>query len=46
MKYMLLIYNRPDFLAHLTEQGEKAAVVGKITERTGEPVTFEGKLAL
>jgi phosphoribosylformylglycinamidine cyclo-ligase len=33
-------------VAHLTEQGEKAAVVGKITERTGEPVTFEGKLAL
>ena len=33
-------------VAHLTEQGETAAVVGQITERTGEPVTFDGKLAL
>ena len=33
-------------VAHLTEQGETAAVVGRITERTGEPVTFDGKLAL
>ena len=33
-------------VAHLNEQGEKAAIIGKITERTGEPVTFDGKLAL
>ena len=33
-------------VAHLVEQGEKAAVIGRITERTGEPVTFEGKLGL
>jgi phosphoribosylformylglycinamidine cyclo-ligase len=31
---------------HLTAAGETAAVVGKLTARTGEPVTFEGKLAL
>jgi phosphoribosylformylglycinamidine cyclo-ligase len=33
-------------VTHLTEQGEKAAVIGKITQRTGDPVTFDGKLAL
>ena len=33
-------------IAHLTEEGEKASVVGHLTERTGEPVTFQGKLAL
>jgi phosphoribosylformylglycinamidine cyclo-ligase len=33
-------------VAHLNEQGEKAAIIGRITERDGEPVTFEGKLAL
>ena len=33
-------------VAHLTEQGEKAAIIGSVTERTGEPVTFAGKLAL
>jgi phosphoribosylformylglycinamidine cyclo-ligase len=31
---------------HLNAQGEKAIVIGKITERTGEPVIFDGKLAL
>ena len=31
---------------HLDAQGEKAAVIGKLTERTGDPVTFDGKLAL
>ncbi|MHB1109495.1 MAG: phosphoribosylformylglycinamidine cyclo-ligase [Devosia sp.] len=33
-------------VAHLTAAGETAAIVGKLTERTGEPVTFEGHLAL
>jgi len=33
-------------VAHLTEAGETAAVVGKLTDRTGEPVTFTGSLAL
>jgi phosphoribosylformylglycinamidine cyclo-ligase len=33
-------------VTHLTEQGEAAAVIGSITERAGEPVTFDGKLAL
>jgi phosphoribosylformylglycinamidine cyclo-ligase len=33
-------------VTHLTEQGEKAAIIGSVTERTGEPVTFAGKLAL
>ena len=33
-------------VGHLTAQGEKAAIVGKITPRTGEPVTFRGSLAL
>jgi phosphoribosylformylglycinamidine cyclo-ligase len=30
----------------LTASGEIAAIVGKLTERSGEPVTFQGKLAL
>jgi phosphoribosylformylglycinamidine cyclo-ligase len=33
-------------VTHLVAQGEKAAIIGRITERTGEPVTFDGKLAL
>ena len=33
-------------VASLTASGETAAIVGKLTERTGEPVTFRGKLAL
>jgi phosphoribosylformylglycinamidine cyclo-ligase len=33
-------------IAHLTAAGETAALCGHLTERTGEPVTFEGKLAL
>jgi phosphoribosylformylglycinamidine cyclo-ligase len=33
-------------VAHLNEAGETAAIVGKLTERTGEPVTFTGALAL
>ncbi|MBJ6986224.1 MULTISPECIES: phosphoribosylformylglycinamidine cyclo-ligase [unclassified Devosia] len=33
-------------VASLTANGEIAAVVGQLTERTGEPVTFRGKLAL
>ena len=31
---------------HLTAAGETAAVVGSLTARTGEPVTFQGRLAL
>ena len=33
-------------VAHLTEQGETAAIIGTLTERTGDPVTFDGHLAL
>jgi phosphoribosylformylglycinamidine cyclo-ligase len=33
-------------VAHLVEQGETAAVVGSLIRRTGEPVTFDGALAL
>jgi len=33
-------------VAHLTAAGETAAVVGHLAERTAEPVTFEGHLAL
>ncbi len=33
-------------VAHLTAAGETAAIVGKLTERTGDPVTFTGALAL
>lgn len=33
-------------VAHLTTAGESAAIVGSLTERTGEPVTFRGTLAL
>jgi phosphoribosylformylglycinamidine cyclo-ligase len=31
---------------HLNASGEIASVVGQLTARTGEPVTFDGKLAL
>jgi phosphoribosylformylglycinamidine cyclo-ligase len=31
---------------HLTAAGEIASIVGKLTARSGEPVTFDGKLAL
>lgn len=31
---------------HLRAEGETAAVVGTLIRRTGEPVTFDGKLAL
>ncbi len=33
-------------VAHLQAEGETAAVVGSLIRRTGEPVTFDGKLAL
>jgi len=33
-------------VAHLNAAGEIAAVVGKLTDRTDEPVTFEGALSL
>ncbi len=33
-------------VASLTASGETAAVVGQLTPRAGEPVTFRGKLAL
>jgi phosphoribosylformylglycinamidine cyclo-ligase len=33
-------------VAQLTEAGETAAIVGALTERNGEPVTFEGALSL
>jgi phosphoribosylformylglycinamidine cyclo-ligase len=33
-------------VASLTANGEIASIVGQLTERTGEPVTFRGKLAL
>lgn len=33
-------------VAHLVERGETATIVGRLTERTGEPVTFTGALAL
>jgi phosphoribosylformylglycinamidine cyclo-ligase len=33
-------------VAHLTAAGESAAIVGSLIERTGEPVTFRGSLAL
>jgi phosphoribosylformylglycinamidine cyclo-ligase len=33
-------------VAHLTAAGETATRVGVLTERTGDPVTFSGKLAL
>ncbi|MEO6394895.1 MAG: phosphoribosylformylglycinamidine cyclo-ligase [Devosia sp.] len=33
-------------VAHMVAQGEKAGLVGRVTERSGEPVTFEGKLGL
>jgi phosphoribosylformylglycinamidine cyclo-ligase len=33
-------------IAHLTSAGETATLCGHLTPRTGDPVTFEGKLAL
>jgi phosphoribosylformylglycinamidine cyclo-ligase len=33
-------------VASLTEAGEIASVVGKLTDRSGEPVTFDGALKL
>lgn len=33
-------------VASLTASGETAAIVGRLTQRTGEAVTFEGSLAL
>jgi phosphoribosylformylglycinamidine cyclo-ligase len=33
-------------VAHLGEQGERASIIGRITARSAEPVTFEGELAL
>ncbi|HEY4200112.1 MAG TPA: phosphoribosylformylglycinamidine cyclo-ligase [Devosiaceae bacterium] len=33
-------------IAQLTAAGETAAIIGSLTERSGEPVTFEGALAL
>ncbi|MBS3848397.1 phosphoribosylformylglycinamidine cyclo-ligase [Devosia sp. BSSL-BM10] len=35
-----------NLVAHLNAAGEIAAVVGKLTDRTDEPVTFEGALSL
>ncbi|MHA6728449.1 phosphoribosylformylglycinamidine cyclo-ligase [Devosia sp. A369] len=46
----MLVAVAPDdaekLVTHLTEAGEIASVVGKLTPRTGEAVTFDGKLAL
>jgi phosphoribosylformylglycinamidine cyclo-ligase len=33
-------------VTHLNAAGETATIVGKLTERTGDPVTFTGTLAL
>jgi len=33
-------------VAHLSAAGETAAIIGSLTERTAEPVTFDGHLAL
>jgi len=33
-------------VAHLNEHGETATIVGRLIERSGEPVTFTGTLAL
>jgi phosphoribosylformylglycinamidine cyclo-ligase len=33
-------------VAHLNEAGEKATIIGSLIRRTGDPVTFDGKLAL
>jgi phosphoribosylformylglycinamidine cyclo-ligase len=33
-------------IAHLTAQGETASLIGHLTEKAAEPVTFSGKLAL
>ena len=35
-----------NWLVDLTEAGETASIVGQLTERTGEPVIFQGKLSL
>jgi len=46
----MLVAVAPDdadrLVAHLATAGEIASIVGKLTTRTGEPVTFDGKLAL
>jgi phosphoribosylformylglycinamidine cyclo-ligase len=46
----MLVAVAPEDAARLVEQltatGETAAVVGQLTARTGEPVTFQGALAL
>jgi phosphoribosylformylglycinamidine cyclo-ligase len=46
----MLVAVTPEDADKLVEQlnaaGETAGIVGKLTERTGEPVTFEGKLSL
>jgi phosphoribosylformylglycinamidine cyclo-ligase len=46
----MLVAVTPEDAEKLVEQlnaaGETAGIVGKLTERTGEPVTFEGKLSL
>jgi phosphoribosylformylglycinamidine cyclo-ligase len=31
---------------HLNDAGETAAIVGELVQRTGEAVTFEGRLSL
>jgi phosphoribosylformylglycinamidine cyclo-ligase len=33
-------------IAHLNAQGETAVLAGRLVERRGDPVTFEGRLAL
>ena len=46
----MLVAVRPEdadaLVQSLTASGETAAVVGQLTERTGEPVTFHGNLSL
>ncbi|MDB5505851.1 MAG: phosphoribosylformylglycinamidine cyclo-ligase [Devosia sp.] len=46
----MLVAIAPDdtsrFIQHLIDSGERAAMVGRLTERTGAPVTFRGALAL
>ncbi len=46
---MLVAVNPADaarLVDHLNAAGETASIVGQLVERTGEPVIFEGKLAL
>ncbi|GHA11636.1 phosphoribosylformylglycinamidine cyclo-ligase [Devosia pacifica] len=46
---MLVVVDESDadpLVAHLTEAGETARVIGKLTERAGDPVTFSGQLGL